>query len=73
MRAFGVLAIAPEKTASRIREQVNSFRENVLRNEYRNSINFATYDDVVALLKASPHAQSKLLGEFLSARMANLL
>ncbi len=70
---FGVAAMVPEKTASKVNAQVAAFQADVLREPYRARINAGTYDELVALLMQSPHQPSIAHGEFLRERMTTLL
>lgn len=68
-RRFGVLGIVPDERSEPMRSQVEDFRTNVLLPEFHSRVGVATYDFLVGLLRASPHAASRALGEFLEERM----
>jgi hypothetical protein len=70
---FGVVAMVPERTASKVRTQVATFHKNVLSEPYRAHINVGTYDALAAHLLQSPHQASIAHGEFLRERMTTLL
>jgi len=70
---FGVVAMVPEKTASKVKPQVAAFQEDVLSEPYRARINVGTYDALAALLLQSTHQPSIAHGEFLRERMTTLL
>lgn len=70
---FAVLAMVPNLTSANVRQQVDTFRDKVLRDPYRDNINLATYDELTGLLSASHHEQSRALGRFLDNRMRTLL
>jgi len=70
---FGVVAMVPEKTGSKVKAQVAAFRADVLREAYRAHINVGTYDELAALLSHFPHQASVAHGEFLRERMTTLL
>jgi hypothetical protein len=72
-RAFGVLAIVPERTGSEIRRQVAMFKSTVLRDDFRPCVGVATYDRLVALLLKSEHEGGRVLGIFLEKRMTKAL
>jgi hypothetical protein len=63
--SFGVLVIAPEKTSSLIRQQVDTFKSKILKPNFRDRVGLATYDELADLLSRSPHVESRALGEFL--------
>lgn len=70
---FGVVAMVPERTASKVRAQVATFQADVLRETCRARISVGTYDALAALLLQSPHQASIAHGEFLRERMTTLL
>ena len=70
---FGVVAMVPEKTASKVKPQVAAFQKDVLSEPHRARINVGTYDALAALLLHSPHQASVAHGEFLRERMTTLL
>ena len=70
---FGVVAMVPEKTASKVKAQVAAFQAEVLSEPYRAHINVGTYDALAALLLHSPHQASVAHGQFLRERMTTLL
>lgn len=72
-RAFGVLAIAPEKTSAVLKEQIARFRSGILRPEYRNHVALATYEQLIALLHASRSDEATQLGRFLETRINTLI
>lgn len=71
--SFGVLCMVPEKTAARCREQVDTFKAKVLRNEFQSHIAVETYDTLAGYLLRSAHDGSQSLGRFLQERMSTLL
>jgi hypothetical protein len=52
-----------------VRDQVSIFREHILRAEYQQRLSVATYDELIALLRASTFGQSLRLAEFLADRI----
>ncbi len=72
-RAFGVLAIAPEKTSAVLKEQIARFRSGILRPEYRHHVALATYEQLIALLHESASADARQLGNFLETRINTLI
>lgn len=69
---FGVLAIAPEATSTRLVEQVESFREQVLLTRYRDRIRFLTYERLIHYLRKSRDAEADDLARFLEERIKSI-
>ena len=70
---FGVIAMVPERTASKVKGQVATFQADILSEPYRARVNVGTYDVLASLLLQSQHRASVAHGEFLSERMTTLL
>jgi hypothetical protein len=70
---FRVLVIAPKKTQTKVKQQIDSFKSRVLREEHHHKIMLTHYDYLADMLTASSHQASKDLGDFLRPRMDELL
>ncbi len=67
--AWATLAIVPDRVSANVRHQASVFREHILRPEYRERVSVTTYEELIALLRASTFAQSNRLGDFLAERI----
>jgi hypothetical protein len=70
---FGVVIFVPKKTQDVVEEQVESFKNDVLKDHYHDKIMLTHYDCLADGLLESPHPRSKDLGDFLRRRMGELL
>jgi hypothetical protein len=70
---FAVLALCPRATSGTIESQLNAFRDEILRPEYRKHVKLAHYEDYIAALRAAKDPDAHDLGDFLSERIATLI
>jgi hypothetical protein len=70
--SWATLAIVPDVVSARVRAQASTFRERVLKPQYRERLSVATYDELIELLRVSPVAESRHLGEFVAERISRL-
>lgn len=70
--ASATLAIVPNVVSSVVREQAATFRQRVLRPEYRPHLAVATYEELIELLRASRFDGSQRVGHFLAERIATV-
>jgi hypothetical protein len=70
--AWATLAIVPNKVSSVVRKQAATFRQQVLKPEYRTHLAVSPYEDLIDLLTASRFDDSQRLGQFLAERIATV-
>ena len=68
-RFFGVLAICPEPYSERLESQVEAFRQNILRPEFRDRVNFLTYETLINHLRDVAEPEAAALADFLEERI----
>lgn len=67
--AWAMLAIVPDRVGDLLRQQVRTFRDQVLRPEYGNRLAVASYEELIELLRASAFDESRNLGAYLAERI----
>lgn len=70
--AWATLAIVPNIASSVVEEQAATFRQQVLRPEYRTHLAVSAYEDLIDLLTASRFDDSQRVGQFLAERIATV-
>jgi hypothetical protein len=70
--AWATLAIVPNIASSVVREQAATFRQQVLRPEYRTHLAVSAYEELIDLLSASRFDDSQQLSQFLARRIATV-
>lgn len=70
--AWATLAIVPNTFSSIVRAQTATFRQRVLRPEYRQHLAVATYEELIELLRASRFDDSQRVGQFLAERITTV-
>jgi hypothetical protein len=70
---FGVVVIAPKKTAGRLEKEVDAFRSTILQPQFGGSVQVVYYERLVELLRQSNDIEADLLGQFLASRIADAL
>ena len=70
--AWATLAIVPNIVSSVVREQAATFRQQVLRPEYRTHLAVSAYEELIDLLSASRFDDSQQVGQFLAERIATV-
>jgi len=71
-RFFGMLALCPAATSGLIEGQIDSFRQDIVRPEYRNRVGFLTYETYIAHLHAVQDRDAEDLAGFLEDRIKTL-
>jgi hypothetical protein len=69
---WATLAIVPKAASSVVLQQAATFRQQVLRSEYRTQLAVSPYEDLIDLLNASRFDDSRRLGQFLAERIATV-
>jgi hypothetical protein len=69
---FGALAICPEKHAEKVASEIETFRESVLRPEFRDRVRFLPYERLVFHLRNSGDGEAAALADFLAERIADV-
>ncbi len=69
---WATLAIVPKVVSSIVQEQTATFRQQVLRSEYRTRLAVSAYEDLIDLLAASRFDKSQRVGQFLAERIATV-
>lgn len=54
--SFGVVAIAPARTAGKLERQIDSFRTAILQTEFASCVRFVTYERLIELLRETGEA-----------------
>lgn len=67
---FGVVAIAPSKTAAKLERQIDDFRKDILQPQFGASVQLLYYERLIDLLQQSCDQAAIALATFLSARIA---
>ena len=70
---FGVLVICPKSTATKIEQQVESFRGEILCPEFYGHIQMAYYEDYLRILQESGSQSAVQLAQFLQERMSAVI
>lgn len=71
--SFGVVAIAPARTAGKLERQIDSFRTTTLQPEFASCVRFVTYERLIELLRETGEAGAVGLADFLEGRIAELI
>lgn len=69
---WATLAIVPKGVSSVAEQQAATFRQQILRPEYRTRLAVSPYEDLIDLLTASRFDDSQRLGQFLAERIATV-
>jgi hypothetical protein len=71
--SFGVVAVAPARTAGKLERQIDSFRTAILQPEFASCVRFVTYERLIELLRETGEAGAVGLADFLEGRIAELI
>src|SRR5437763_996759 len=67
---FAVLVIAPAAVSSKVKAEVEHFREHILMDEFHDRIVFTAYETYIGILNAFGTSDASELAAFLSGRIA---
>jgi hypothetical protein len=71
--SFGMVAVAPAKTAGRLQRQIDTFRKDILQPQFEASVQLVFYERLIDLLQQSGDAAASALATFLAGRIAALI
>ncbi len=70
---FGVLAICPEATSDKVKQQIEDFRRNVLLPPFQSRLKFVTYERYIEVLRSWDPKDARELAGFLEERIRTLI
>lgn len=73
LASFGVVAVAPARTAGKLERQIDSFRTAILQPEFGSCVRLVTYERLIELLRETGEAGAVALATFLEGRIAELI
>ena len=73
LRNFGVVVMSPERTASKLVNQIEEFRSTIIQPQFHNQIMLLTYEKLIVHLRQAEIESANNLADFLSSRITALL
>ncbi len=70
---FGVVVMCPERNASKLEKQIESFQSTILRSEFIGQVRLLTYERLIEILRQSGDTSACLLADFLERRINDLI